>query len=116
MLTNFGHTIGHAIENLYDYRIYGHGQAVAIGMQTITEHSEAMGLTGINTSAMLKEVLLGYGLPAELPQGIDKNLLAETAMKDKKRRGNKMNLVLLQKIGKGYIHSIEKAEIRKFID
>lgn len=116
MLTNFGHTIGHAIENLYDYRIYGHGQAVAMGMHTITEHSEAMGLTGINTSAMLKEILLDYGLPAELPHDIDKDLLARSAMKDKKRRGNKINLILLEKIGRGYIYPIEKADIRKFID
>lgn len=116
MLTNFGHTIGHAIENLYDYRVYGHGQAVAMGMQTITEHSEAMGLSGINTSAMLKELLLEYGLPAELPPDIDKDRLIQSAMKDKKRRGNKINLVLLEKIGKGYIYPIEKADIRKFID
>ncbi|HWQ79836.1 MAG TPA: 3-dehydroquinate synthase [Anaerovoracaceae bacterium] len=116
MLTNFGHTIGHAIENLDNHRIYGHGQAVAIGMQTITDHSEAMGLTGINTSAMLKEMLLEYGLPAELPQGIDKELLAQAAMKDKKRRGNKINLVLIEKIGKGYIYPIEKAELRNFIE
>jgi 3-dehydroquinate synthase len=116
MLTNFGHTIGHAIENLYDFRTYGHGQAVAIGMQTITEHSEAMGLSGINTSAMLKEILMEYGLPAGLPQDIDKERLAEAAMKDKKRRGDKINLVLIEKIGKGYIYPIEKADIRKFID
>ncbi len=116
MLTNFGHTIGHAIENLYDYRVYGHGQAVAMGMFTITEHSEAMGLTGINTSAMLREILEEYGLPAELPRDIDKELLAGFAMKDKKRRGNKMNLVLLEKIGRGYLYPIEKTEIREFID
>lgn len=116
MLTNFGHTIGHAIENLYNYGTYGHGQAVAIGMQTITEHSEAMGLSKINTAAMMKEILTGYGLPTELPADVNKELLAQTAMKDKKRRGDKMNLVLLEKIGKGYIYPIEKAEIKKFID
>ncbi len=116
MLTNFGLTIGHAIENSYKFGTYGHGQVVAMGMQIITEHSEAMGLTGINTSAMLKEVLLEYGLPAALPQGIDKNLLAQAAMKDKKRRGNKINLILLEKIGKGYIYPIEKTEINKYID
>lgn len=115
MLSNFGHTIGHAIENVCGHGTYGHGQAVAIGMQVITEHSEAMGLTGINTSAMLKEILLEYALPAELPQDIDKELLVQTVMKDKKRRGNKMNLILLEKIGKGYIYAIEKAEISKFI-
>ena len=116
MLTNFGHTFGHAIENIYNDGTFGHGQAVAMGMQTITEHSESMGLSGINTSAMLKDILLGYGLPTELPDGIDKDLLATTAMKDKKRRGDKMNLILLEKIGKGYIYPIQKAEIRKFID
>lgn len=36
MTINFGHTIGHAIENLYK-GAYSHGQSVAIGMQTITE-------------------------------------------------------------------------------
>jgi 3-dehydroquinate synthase len=116
MLTNFGHTIGHAIENLYNYGTYGHGQAVAIGMQIITEHSEAMGLSKINTAAMLKEILIGYGLPTELPAGINKEHLVQTAMKDKKRRGDKMNLILLEKIGKGYIYPIEKTEIKKFID
>jgi len=115
MLSNFGHTIGHAIENLYPNGTYGHGQTVAMGMQTVTEKSESMGLTGINTSAMLKEILLGYGLPVSLPQGIDKELLIQSAMRDKKRRGDKINLVILQKIGKGTIYPIEKSEIRKFI-
>jgi 3-dehydroquinate synthetase len=65
---------------------------------------------------MLKEMLQVYGLPAELPADIDKKLLAEAAMKDKKRRGNKMNLVLLKKIGTGYIYPIEKSEFEKFIE
>lgn len=115
MLLNFGHTLGHAIENLYDYGVYSHGQAVAMGMQTITERSEAMGLTAINTSAMLKEILLAYNLPVALPEDIDRNLLIETAQRDKKRRGNKINLVLLDKIGKGYLYPIEKSEISQFI-
>jgi len=114
MLTNFGHTFGHSIENLYP-NIYGHGQAVAMGMQTITEKSEAMGLTAINTSAMLKEMLLRYGLPTKLPDDIDKEQLLIGAMRDKKLRGNKINLVLLQKIGKGYIYPIEKSELRLFV-
>lgn len=115
MLTNFGHTIGHAIENLYG-KAYGHGQAVAIGMHTITEHSERRGLSGINTAAMLREVLTEYGLPVDLPSDIDKDKLAEAVMKDKKRRGNKINLVLIEKIGKGYLYPIEKTEFRSFID
>ncbi|MBR0600145.1 3-dehydroquinate synthase [Sinanaerobacter chloroacetimidivorans] len=115
MLSNFGHTFGHAIEYLYPDGTYGHGQAVAMGMQIITEKSEAMGLTAINTSAMLKEILSEYNLPSALPEGIDKELLIQSALRDKKRRGNKINLVLLEKIGIGYIHPIEKTEIKNFI-
>lgn len=115
MLTNFGHTIGHAIENLYG-NAYGHGQAVAMGMHTITEFSERQGLSRINTSAMLKEILTVYGLPVELPSGTDKDVLAEIVMKDKKRRGKKINLVLIEKIGKGYLYPIEQTEFRSFID
>lgn len=114
MTINFGHTIGHGVENLYQ-GVYGHGQAVAMGMQTITEKSEAMGLTAINTSAMLKELLLAYNLPVALPEGIDREKLIKTMMRDKKRRGDKINLVLLDKIGKSYIYPIEKTEIGRFI-
>ncbi len=116
MLTNFGHTIGHAIENLYQDGTYAHGQAVAMGMQTITEHSEKMGLTKINTSAMLKEILIEYNLPTQLPPGIEKSKLIEAAMKDKKRRGDKINLILIEKIGSGFIHPIEKSELKSFIE
>ena len=114
MLVNFGHTLGHAIEHHGNGK-YGHGQSVAMGMQITTEKSEALGFTAINTSAMLKEILLSYNLPVALPDGMDKEELIITAMRDKKRRGDKINLILLEKIGKAYLHPIDKAEIRNFI-
>lgn len=36
MLLNFGHTIGHAIEQYYNYSKYTHGESVAIGMYNIS--------------------------------------------------------------------------------
>ena len=45
MLLNFGHTLGHAIEQHYNYAKYSHGVAVAIGMYEITKVSEAKGFT-----------------------------------------------------------------------
>ena len=41
MKLNFGHTIGHALEQYYNYSKYTHGEAVAIGMYEITKISES---------------------------------------------------------------------------
>lgn len=40
MLLNFGHTLGHAIEKIYNYTGITHGMAVAVGMVMMTKASE----------------------------------------------------------------------------
>ena len=44
LILNFGHTIGHAIENTAGYGVVSHGEGVAIGMVAITSHAEKIGL------------------------------------------------------------------------
>lgn len=63
MILNFGHTIGHALEQFYDYGRYSHGEAVAIGMYTITVKSELIGLTKQGTAQKLKTLLEKFALP-----------------------------------------------------
>lgn len=63
MILNFGHTIGHALEQFYDYGRFSHGEAVAIGMYTITSKSEALGLTKLGTAQKLKVLLEKFSLP-----------------------------------------------------
>lgn len=46
-LLNFGHTIGHAVELLSDYRI-PHGSAVAVGMIMITSASARLGICSVH--------------------------------------------------------------------
>ncbi len=62
MLLNFGHTIGHAIEQYYHYEKYTHGQAVAIGMYQITKISEAKGSTKKGTTSQILTLLQKYQL------------------------------------------------------
>ena len=45
MLLNFGHTLGHSLEKIYNFEGLSHGQAVAIGMVMITKASEKAGIT-----------------------------------------------------------------------
>lgn len=114
MLLNFGHTIGHGIEKVYNYKEYTHGEGVAMGMYHITLKSEALGYTKQGTTEQIKSLLVKYNLPYLLPN-VDKNNLSETLLSDKKARGSKINLILLNEIGNSFIHTINKDDIKKFI-
>ena len=115
MLLNFGHTLGHCIEDYYPEGTYTHGQAVAIGMYQTARAGERLGLTAPRTSELIRELLVSYDLPFELPKGTDIKAVLDAVKRDKKRRGDKLNLVLLEKIGKGYLHQIGKADYAEFL-
>jgi 3-dehydroquinate synthase len=57
-LLNFGHTLGHALENQYEL---SHGQAIAIGMTYACHISEQ--LSGFKQTEKVVKVLEQYGLP-----------------------------------------------------
>ncbi len=102
MLLNFGHTIGHAIEQYFNYTKYTHGEAVAIGMYEITKLSEELGITKVGTKDIIKDILIKYELPYELT--IDINELIETMKLDKKNLKNNINLIFLKEIGESFIY------------
>lgn len=101
MLLNFGHTIGHAIEQYYNYKKYTHGEAVAIGMYEITKISEASGETEKGTTEIIKNILIKYSLPYKLD--VDINKIREAISLDKKNIDNKLNLIFINKIGESKI-------------
>lgn len=114
MLLNFGHTIGHAIEHFFNYKTYSHGEAVAMGMCTITKLGEQLGMTKTGTSSAIKEILMKYNLPWTLPEIKSENII-ETISNDKKNIGESMNFILIESIGNSYIGKIEKAKIKDYL-
>lgn len=94
---NFGHTIGHAIEQYYNFSKYSHGEAVAIGMVAITKISEASKQTKEGTTAEIEEVLTHYHLP--LAAHLDPHVLLEAISHDKKNFDSQLSFVLLDEIG-----------------
>lgn len=101
-LLNFGHTIGHAIEQESNYEVL-HGEAVAIGMYIISK--------GNNYQNDLYNVLKKYNLPTE--HSYDKNKLFEYILTDKKVHNNTLNIVLVEEIGNGFIKAIDLEEIKE---
>jgi len=102
MLLNFGHTLGHALEQCFAYERESHGEAVAIGMATITKLAEEKGLTTSGTAKELIEVLKAYGLP--ITSHTDFADIKKALALDKKFLSGTLNLILLKEIGNSYIH------------
>ena len=112
MLLNFGHTLAHAIEKYCNYEVFSHGEAVGIGMYSITLAAEKEGLTEKGTAEKIKTALLKYNMPI----ASEINILELTALmtRDKKRRADSLNLVLLKNIGNSYVKSIENSRLGAF--
>lgn len=107
-LLNFGHTIGHAVEKLSDYKI-GHGQAVGIGMAMMTDISEKLGLCPAGTKNRLIEVLKKFELP--YASDFSPKALADAIVMDKKRRGDEITLIMTEKIGTCFCKNVAVSEI-----
>ncbi len=108
-LLNFGHTLGHAIENIYEL---SHGQAIAIGMTAASRISEQ--LNGFTETDRVISLLDKYGLPTLAE--FDKKKAMEVLKMDKKKVSQSMNYVLLDKIGKGKIKEIPLAKLEELIN
>lgn len=114
MILNFGHTVGHAVEEFFHYDKYTHGACVAYGMYAITKNSEKLGITKKGTTQKLREVIEKYKLSCDV-EGLQNEKIYEIAALDKKSRGKFINLILLNDIGDCFIKKIEKSEASKYL-
>ena len=105
-LLNFGHTLGHAIENLYQVP---HGHAVSIGMVVAGLLSEEY--IGFRDTGRMSALLEQYGLPTRL--NFDAQKAFELIKMDKKREQRTLNYVLLERIGRGMVQALPIHEFEK---
>ncbi|MBS0622069.1 MAG: 3-dehydroquinate synthase [Verrucomicrobia bacterium] len=89
---NFGHTYGHALELKYGL---SHGHAVAMGMCLAAQQSQIFGLCDEKFVKRLYKVIELCKLPTIYPN----KPTFEELMKDKKRRGNSLHLILPRDLG-----------------
>lgn len=113
MLLNFGHTLGHAVEQHFGYSGFTHGEGVGIGMYQLTRRTEEMGLTAPGTAQRIKAALEKYSLP--LDAGVEKRLLLATMARDKKKKGNTITLILINKIGEGVLKKINWQDVPEYL-
>ena len=109
---NLGHTFGHAVEQCSDFSLL-HGEAVAIGMATVTRAAVKRGICGEETLARLLDILHRYGLPTETGYELDK--LYEAELVDKKISDGKMHLIVPEKIGQVRMETIPVEALRDWM-
>lgn len=115
-ILNFGHTVGHAIESLTDYRTFLHGEAVAIGMVAAARVSHRLGLCDHAVVRRIRKLLERYGLPTEIPGDLGREAIALAMRTDKKALGGTIKFVCLERIGKTRFERLGCDDIVKYID
>jgi len=99
-ILNFGHTVGHALENSAGYGRYLHGEAIAIGMTAAARLSCA--LTGLThaEAQRLRSLIAAFGLPTEMPPGWCNDEFRQALGRDKKRSAGAIRFVLPSALGR----------------
>ena len=110
---NLGHTFGHGIEKESNFSI-SHGKAVSIGMAMIAKAACAKGYCDADTKNKILAILKKFALPTSCD--FTAKALYESALSDKKRSGNTVNLIIPKSIGICDIHPTPIQEMLSFIE
>lgn len=110
-ILNFGHTVGHAIEAVMEYRGWSHGMAVAAGMIVAARLAVILGISSEDTERRLYNLLGALSLPTKVPQ-LDIDRLIEPIMHDKKRTSKDIIMILVPEIGRAMKTVVEEEALR----
>lgn len=108
---NFGHTIGHAIEKTTDILL--HGEAISVGMVVALNLSVRKDLLSRQDAERIKTLLAMLELPVTLDT--DKKKMIDAIKRDKKREGDDIDFVLLDRIGNAVLEKISIKEMEEVV-
>ena len=119
-ILNFGHTFAHAYEATLGYsKKLNHGEAVILGIKTAAKFSLSNNILSTKEFYLIENHLNKLNLPRNINKFFSiKNLnkILSFMKKDKKNNTNKINLVLLKKIGSPiYKHKFDEKKINLFL-
>ena len=102
-LLNFGHTVGHAVEQAAGYGRLLHGEAVSLGMVAAARLSmRKAGLPRDQFREILR-ALRHFDLPTALPAGLSVEAALASMGRDKKFRAGEIRFVLTPRLGEAFL-------------
>lgn len=113
---NFGHTVGHALEQLTEYSKYTHGEAIAIGMVVETKIAEVMGLASPGLTSKVELLMNNHGLPTKAVELKETELIISAMRKDKKSVNGELSMSLVKSVGNcQLISNIEEGVVKRVL-
>jgi 3-dehydroquinate synthase len=115
-LLNFGHTIGHAIENAAGYGRYLHGEAVSLGISAALDLSVEKAGLPLDEAKKVRAALSAFDLPLQLPQEVSSEALMNALRRDKKFDSGSIRFVLTRSLGSAFVSKeITEDDVRRVI-
>jgi len=112
-ILNYGHTVGHAIEALTEYKRYRHGEAVLFGMQGAGRLGVRLGSWSKADEARQNQ-LIQQLLTVDPPTDLDADAIANRTRSDKKVRSGQLRFVLPKRIGE--VEIVDKVKDSDIVD
>lgn len=100
-LLNLGHTIGHAIEKLKNFKLL-HGECVALGTIAAAHISWKRDLLTTEEFFEIRDMMVGFDLPISLDDLTPEEIIQATKL-DKKMEQGTVKFILLNSIGKAFV-------------
>lgn len=97
-ILNLGHTLGHAIESLTNYKKYSHGECVAMGLVLALILSKQKASLSEDSFLEVLKIMSNLKLPTQDKKLSPEKLVAHM-MHDKKTSDRKIKFILLTQIG-----------------
>ena len=105
-ILNFGHTFGHAYEAYFSMKDYLHGEAVALGMLTVSK--------GESYYQELKNLFKKWKIKTEI--NVDANKILNLIFNDKKMNKTSIDLIKVKEIGSAEIIETEIGDLKKYLE
>jgi 3-dehydroquinate synthase len=116
-LLNFGHTIGHAIENAAGYGRFLHGEAVSLGIAAALDLSVDRAGLPIDQAEIVLKSLSAFDLPVKMPHDIPTHALIKALGKDKKFEAGAIRFVLTKSLGSAFVsREVTEGDVRRAIE
>ncbi len=115
-ILNFGHTIGHGIENFYKYsKKLNHGEAISIGIAVESLISQKLGYLSIHHLSKIIDHLKKVQLKT-YDKCLKSTKIISAILKDKKNLNSEINIILLNSIGASFFgRNIELRKIKNIL-